>query len=149
MYHRDRLAQHRVLIPQSLILFTCMYVCVAVYSPFCFRHCSLSVLLMSPPPAKLHPYCRSESDMASKPTAQHRAISSAQEALGIVRSLVASNYGPLLFAPVTPCCTLPCASLAGGISRPRIGALVPSTCIPYRTHFEHVYNILEELYCIR
>ena len=52
-------------------------------------------------------------------TAQHRAICSAQAALGNIKSLFAPNYGPLLFALFT-CfsCILRCASVAGGVSRP-------------------------------
>ena len=77
------------------------------------------------PPRKLHPYCRSERDTANKHTVQHKAICSAQVALGIIKSLFAPNHGPLLSAPFT-CfsCILPCASVAGGVSRPRSGALV-------------------------
>ena len=50
---------------------------------------------------KLHPYCRSEHDVANKHTAQQRAISSAPVALGIIKSLVAANHGPLLSASFT------------------------------------------------
>ena len=49
----------------------------------------------------IHPYCRSERDIANKHTAQRRAISSAQVALGINKSLVASNHRPLLSASST------------------------------------------------
>ena len=96
-----------------------------VYSYFCFFFSrSLSVPLFLPP-RKLHQHCRSERDTANKHTAQHRAISSAQTALGITNSLFAPNRGPLLSAPFT-CfsCIPPCASVAGGVSRPRGGALV-------------------------
>ena len=43
-------------------------------------------------------------------------FSSAQTSLGIINSLFAPNYGPLLSAPFT-CfnCILPCASVAGGV----------------------------------
>ena len=71
-----------------------------------------------------HPYCRAEHDIANEHTAQHKAISSAQVALGIIKSLVAPNHGPLLAAPSALSCILPCASVAGSISRPRSGALV-------------------------
>ena len=50
---------------------------------------------------KLHPYRRSERNITNRHTAHHRAISSAQIALGIVKSLVAPNHGPLLSAPFT------------------------------------------------
>ena len=58
-------------------------------------------------------------------TAQHRAINSAQAARGIVNSIFAPNHGTLLSAPLT-CfsCILPCASVAGGVSRPRSGTPV-------------------------
>ena len=62
--------------------------------------------------------------MASKHTSQHRAISSAQVALGLIKSLVAPNHGLLLSAPFTFRCIFPVASVAGGASRPRSGALV-------------------------
>ena len=76
-------------------------------------------------PTQFSPVLPIERDTASKHTTQHRAISSAQAALGIVKSLFAPNHGPLLSAPVT-CfnCILPCASVAGVVSRPRSGALV-------------------------
>ena len=71
---------------------------------------------------KLHPYCRSERGIANKYTAQHRPISSAQVALGTVKSLVATNHGPLISAPFTFSCVLPCANVAGNDSRPQGGA---------------------------
>ena len=60
---------------------------------------------------------------ANKHTTQHREISFAQAALGIINSLFARNHGPLLSAPFT-CfsCIILCAGVAG--SRPRSGALV-------------------------
>ena len=61
--------------------------------------CFLSVLMLFS--SKLHPYCLSERRIANKHNAQHRAISSAQAALGIIKSPVAPNHGPLLFAPFT------------------------------------------------
>ena len=81
---------------------------------------------MSPPPRKLHPYCRSEHGIGNKQTAQHRAISSAQAACGIINSLlvVAPNHGPLLYAPFTFSCILPCARVERGVGRPRSGALI-------------------------
>ena len=73
---------------------------------------------------KLHPYCRSERGTASKRTAQHMAIRSAQVALGIIKWLDAPINGPLLSDPFFMFgCILPCASVAGA-SRPRSGALV-------------------------
>ena len=73
------------------------------------------------PPTKLHRYCRSKRDTANKHTAQHRAICSAQAALGMINSLFAPNHGPLFPAPFT------CTSVAGGVRRPRSGALVSNT----------------------
>ena len=70
------------------------------------RDLKASILSRSPscppphPPRKLHLYGRSGRDIASKHTAQHRAISSAQVALGVIKSLAAANHGPLLPAPV-------------------------------------------------
>ena len=48
-------------------------------------------------------YYRSERDIANKQhsTGEDRAISSAQVALGIIKSLVALNHGPLLSASST------------------------------------------------
>ena len=43
--------------------------------------------------------CRSERDIVNKHTAQHTAVSSAQAALGSIKSLLAPNHGPLLSAP--------------------------------------------------
>ena len=78
---------------------------------------------MFTPPRKLHPYCRSERDTANKHTAQ-RSACSAEAALDIINSLCAPNHGPL-FSALFTCfsCILPCASLAGDVSRPRSGAL--------------------------
>ena len=85
-----RTEQHSALSAQSFILGTGMYACTAVYSSFGFLHWlsslgPLRVFLFS----KLHPYFRLERDIASKHTVQHRAINSAQAALGIIKSLVA------------------------------------------------------------
>ena len=72
--------------------------------------------------------CRSERDTANKHTVQHRALSSAQAARDTINSLFAPNHGPLISSPFTcVSCILPCASVAGGVSRPRSGALVLST----------------------
>ena len=43
---------------------------------------------------------------------------------GISKSLVAPNHGPLLSVSFTPSWIIPRASVAGGVSRPRSGALV-------------------------
>ena len=78
-----------------------MCVCVLLSTRFFafFIDCPLSVLFMSPP-RKLHPYGRSERDITSKRTSQRGAINSALiVALGIIKSLVATNCGPLLSAP--------------------------------------------------
>ena len=99
---------------------------VRVYSYFCFFSggCPLSVLFMfffSFFFLKLH---RTGNQNVTSPikhahsTAQ-RAISSAQVALGLIKSLVAPNHGPLRSAPFTFTCVLPCASVAGGVSCPR------------------------------
>ena len=75
-----------------------------VYSSFCFLKLIVISRSPCPPPCKLHPYCRSERDIANKHTAsaQHRATSSAQAAaLGIINKLVAPNHGPLLSVPFT------------------------------------------------
>ena len=45
--------------------------------------------------------CRSKRDIANIQHSTDRAISSAQVALGIIKSLVALNHGPLLSAPFT------------------------------------------------
>ena len=82
---------------------------------------------------KFHPYGRSEREIASKHTAQHRAISSAQVAPGIIQSLVAPNDGPLS-ASFISCCILSRASEAGGVTRPRSGALAIHT--KYRQDFQ-------------
>ena len=97
---------------------------VRVYSFFCFFYqlsslCPLHVLFCF---RNLHPYCRSERDTASKHTAKHRAMSSAQDILGIIKSLVSTYHGPLLSATFTFSFILACARVAGGVSRPRSGA---------------------------
>ena len=94
--------------------------CTRVFS------CPLSVLFIFLF-RKLHPYCRSERDIASKHVAQLRAISSAQVALGIIISLVALSHGSLFSVPFTSCCIIPCARVACRVSRPRNGALVTDT----------------------
>ena len=87
--------------------------------------------LRTPPPlARLfYPYCPSERDIANKHTSHHSTVSSAQAALGTLFFLpVAPTYEPLISAPVTWfSCILPCASVAGGVSRPRSGALLTNT----------------------
>ena len=62
---------------------------------------SSSAQLSSAQQRSVHPYCRSERDIASKHTTQHRATSFAQVPLGNMNSLVASNHGPFLPAPFT------------------------------------------------
>ena len=56
-------------------------------------------------------------------TAQHRASSTAQVVLANIESLIAPNHGPFLSATIAFSCILPCASVAGGVSRPRSGVL--------------------------
>ena len=100
----------------------------------CVLFCLPSSLIVHPlgpvlvsPTRKSHSYCQSECDIANKHKALHRAISSAQVALGITKSLVAPNHGPLLSAPFAFSCVLPYASVPGGVSRLPSGAL----CISY------------------
>ena len=94
-----------------------------VYSSFCF----LQMIVLSrypcpPPPRKYRTHCCSERDI-NKHTAQRRAISSAQAPLGIIINspFAPNNHGPLLAAPfiyifqLLNRCTLPCASVAGGV----------------------------------
>ena len=73
-------------------------------------------------------YTRSADQNVISPTStQHstgRAISSAQVALGIIKSPVAPNHGPHLSAPFIFSYILPCASVAGGVSRLQSAALV-------------------------
>ena len=66
---------------------------------------------------------------AQHSTSQHRAISAAQVALGITKPLNEPNHVPLLSCPFTFCRMHACASVAGGISRPRSGALVHNTIL--------------------
>ena len=101
----------------------CLWVCTRLFFSLSAFDRPLSVLL--PRPRKLHTYWRSEREIANKHTAQHRAIRSAYTAaLGIIKLLDAPNHGSLLSAAFTFSCSLPCASVAGGVSRPRSGALV-------------------------
>ena len=95
-----------------------MYVCARIVA---FSvDCPLSVLSMFHPPAN---YTRNADQNVTNPAStQHSVISSAQVALGIIKSLVAPNHGPLLSAPFA--CILPFASVAGVVSRSRSGALV-------------------------
>ena len=78
------------------------YVCVLVFLLFrrwfCSQCRSSSRFILR----KLHPYyCRSERDIANIQHSTDRAISSAKVALGMIKSLVALNRGPLLSAPFT------------------------------------------------
>ena len=108
-----------------------------VHSSFCFLQ--LIVLSRSPcppPPQKSHvlPF------RTWHQQAHSRAISFAQAPLGIINSLFAPNdHGPLLSAHFT-CfsCILPCASVAGGVSRPRRGVL----CFLWN-HTEHHQVLLK------
>ena len=126
MYHKDRTAQHSALNPQSLTLGVCTCVLRCTRIVAFFINCPLSILLIYAF-SLIHPCCRSERDIVSKRISQHKAISSAQVAIGIVKSLVEPNHGPLISAPFTCCCMLPCASVACGVSRPQDGALVVHT----------------------
>ena len=84
-------------VPGAMQSTRCQVLYVRVYSSFCFlrsivlsRSCSCFFF------RKLHPYSRSERDIANMHTAQHRATSCAQLVLGIIKSLVEPNHGPLL-----------------------------------------------------
>ena len=84
------------------------------------------------PPRKLPPYCLSKRNTGNKSahsTAEHnRATCSAQAALGIVKLLFAPNHGPPSFCPLhmffVAFFLALRASVAGGVSRTRSGALV-------------------------
>ena len=80
-----------------------------------------------------HPYCRSECDTANKHTTHHSTTqsnllrttsSSWHDQFGVSTKSCASSFCPL-FSCFS--CILPCASVAGCISRPRSGALVSPT----------------------
>ena len=78
---------------------------------------------------------------------QGNQISSAQAAVGTIKSLVKkqllalsnSLVAPIHGRPFTFSCMLPCASVAGGVSRPRSGALVRILliCMWCDVHFFH------------
>ena len=112
-----RTNQRSALNPHSFMLCTAMHVCTAVYSRLrvFFIDCPLWFSSFFSYFLALHPYCRSERNIASEHTAQHRAISSAlQVVFGMIKSLVESNHGSVLSAPVTFfSCILPRASVAG------------------------------------
>ena len=76
-----------------------MYACTRLCA--FFIDCLLGPLHLFYFSRKVHPHCRSQRDIASKHTSQHRAITFAQVALGIIKSLVAPNHGPLMSAPFT------------------------------------------------
>ena len=132
MYHMDNTAQHsttqRTQASRRHIITLRNIIYRYVHVNCCVRIFLLSSLIVLSPSSfflffrKLRLCCRPELDTASK----HRAISSAQVALGIVKSLVAPNHGPLLSASFIFCSLLDCASAADGC-RPRSGALL-NTC---------------------
>ena len=72
-------------------------VCPCVFA--LFIDCPLSSSMIFS--LQLHPYCRSEHGFTGKHKTQLMAISSAQVALGIFKSLGAPNPGPLVSAPFT------------------------------------------------
>ena len=82
---------------------TGMYVCV--HSSLCFLRLNvLSRSVLPLRPRKLHPYFRSEGDIANTHTTEHSTgqsalLCSADVARGVIKSLVAPNHGPL-FAPL-------------------------------------------------
>ena len=78
----------------------CTYVCARLFAFFidCPPSRSSSRFFLS---RKLHSRCRSERNIANKHTAHLWATRSAKVALGIIKSLVAPNHGPLLSAPFT------------------------------------------------
>ena len=51
-------------------------------------------------------YTRMTDQKFHRQQAQHKAVSSAQVALGIIKSLVAPNHGPLLSVPLTFGCII-------------------------------------------
>ena len=101
----------------------CRYVRVLVLLLSSFN-CPLSVICIFFSSQITPVNCRSQRGIAYKHAEQHRAISSEQVALGIIKSLVAPNHGPLLSAPFAFSCILPCASVEDGVSRPWSGTLV-------------------------
>ena len=108
----------------------CVLVCLLFHHWFCSPSRSSSRFFLR----KLHPYyCRSERDIDNVQHSTDRAISSAQVARAIFKSLVALNHGPLSASFTFISWNLPCASVAGGVSRPRSGALVHNTLIDSTT----------------
>ena len=79
---------------------TGMYVCV--HSSLCFLRLNvLSRSVLPLRPRKLHPYFRSEGDIADTHTTEHSTgqsalLCSADVARGVIKSLVAPNHGPRL-----------------------------------------------------
>ena len=101
-----------------------MYMCTRIFSLSSFD-CPLSVLLFCF--RKSHPYWRSERGIAIKHTINSTAQGNqlcVKSSSWRYRMADEQNYGPLLSAAFTFSCNLPCASDAGGISRPQSGALV-------------------------
>ena len=89
------------------------YPYVRVYSFSCFLYLIVLSVLMLLFCSQITPvYRRSQHGIANKHKARHRAMSSAEVALGIIKSLVAPNHGPLLSAPFPFSCMLPCVSVA-------------------------------------
>ena len=117
--------------PSTRYQVTGTYMCVLVFWVF-----SLTAFPLSDPLRVLFfaIYTRTaDQNIASPTSTQHsadRAISSAHVAFGIIKSLVTPNHGPILSAPFTFLVEmyLPCASAAGGVSRPPSGALVTTYC---------------------
>ena len=69
-----------------------MYVGTRIFAFFSFDYCPLSIVaffsfIFAKFQRVIHPYCRSERDIASKHTAQNMSISPAQVALGITKPL--------------------------------------------------------------
>ena len=128
MHHKDRPSQHSALStqkPDIMHRYVRVYCCVFAYllsTLIVLCRASLMFFLV----CKLHPHWQSERGIVSKHAAQHRAISSAQVALDIIKSLVARNDVPLFSAPFIFRPIL-CASVAGGVGRRRSGALVHRT----------------------
>ena len=90
------------------------YYKLSIYMLLLIQHSRIKVIYSR----KLHPYYRSERGIASKHTAHHRAISSAQVAVSIIKSLDAPNHGPLLSAPFTFFCCSQYEIVAGTAGRP-------------------------------
>ena len=114
------------------------FVCVLVFLLFSRWFCSPSRSSSRFFLRKLHHTTADQNVTWPTYSTADRAISSAQVALSIIKSLVALNHEPLLSAAFTFVSrSLPCASVAGGVSRPRREVLV----CQYTTRTAHLMPI--------